>query len=198
MKESIINTEMIKKRILSASWDRFCHYGFGKTTMAEIAGDCGMSAANIYRYFTGKKAILTGLVRNLFRETEDELSILIDQNAANSLEKLRAFLFLEIERTHEYVANRPKIRESVDLIQTERPELIQEHMDKLIGLIELIVIEGQQAREFGPGDSLTMAEAVFTATFMFHTPFFTATYTKKELQNRCRKVIDLLGKGISL
>ena len=44
-------------RILAAAYARFQRFGFGKTTMAEIAGDCGMSAANLYRYFENKEDI---------------------------------------------------------------------------------------------------------------------------------------------
>ena len=196
MENTTENTEKTKERILKASWARFCHYGFGKTTMAEIGEDCEMSAANIYRFFEGKKAIMAELVKRLFRETENKLLMLIKQDAASSLEKLRAFMFVEIELTHERVANQPKIRESVDFIQNERPELIREHMDKLIGLIEKVVIEGQQTGEFGPGDSKSTAEAVFAATIMFHSPFFIATNTKEELKNLCEQVIDLLGTGL--
>jgi AcrR family transcriptional regulator len=41
-------------QILDAAHRRFSAYGFGKTTMAEIADDVGMSAANLYRYFENK------------------------------------------------------------------------------------------------------------------------------------------------
>lgn len=71
-------------------------------------------------------------------------------------------------------------------------------MDNLIGLIEKVVIEGQHAGEFNPGDSIKTAEAVFTATIMFHTPFFTATNTKEELKYLCKQVTVLLGKGLLL
>ncbi|NOQ82264.1 MAG: TetR family transcriptional regulator, partial [Methylophaga sp.] len=37
-----------RSQILSATEIRFSQYGYNKTTMAEIAKDCGMSAANLY------------------------------------------------------------------------------------------------------------------------------------------------------
>ncbi len=40
-------TEDIKGLILKKAIDRFVQYGFGKTTMVEIARDCGMSAGNL-------------------------------------------------------------------------------------------------------------------------------------------------------
>ena len=44
--------------ILAAAVNRFSNYGYNKTTMAEIAEDAGMSAANIYRYYKIKKKLL--------------------------------------------------------------------------------------------------------------------------------------------
>ena len=41
----------IAEQIIAAAEKRFFYYGFGKTTMAEIASDCDMSPANIYRFF---------------------------------------------------------------------------------------------------------------------------------------------------
>ena len=39
---------------MNAAWERFVQYGFVKTTMAEIARDCGMSAANLYMFQSNK------------------------------------------------------------------------------------------------------------------------------------------------
>lgn len=190
------NADDTKKRILQASRARFCHYGFTKTTMAEIAGDCEMSAANIYRFFKGKKTILAELTRNIFREKEATLSTLVRQDETSSLNKLHNFMIMEIELTHERMANQPKISESIDIIQHEQPELIYEHRDITIGLIKIIVIEGQQSQEFSSGDPTDKAEAIFAATVLFHSPFFLALKTKTELLNLCDQVIALLGTGL--
>ncbi len=177
------SAEETKKRILQAAWLRFCHYGFGKTTMAEIAGDCEMSAANIYRFFKGKKTILANLTRNLFQEKEAKLATLVRETKASSLDKLHNFMIMEIELTHERMANQPKISESIDFIQHERPELIHEHRDNIIDLLKLIVIEGQQSSEFTKSTARDTAEAIFAATAIFHSPFFLTLKTKTELLN---------------
>ena len=44
-------TESIKNRIIEEAEKHFRQYGFKKSRMAEIAKDCQMSAANLYRYF---------------------------------------------------------------------------------------------------------------------------------------------------
>ena len=46
--------QKIKEQIMAAAGKRFLQYGFNKTTMGEIAKDCHMSAANIYRFLKAK------------------------------------------------------------------------------------------------------------------------------------------------
>ena len=44
-------------RILDSAERLFRHYGYGKTTVADVARDLGMSTANIYRFFASKTEI---------------------------------------------------------------------------------------------------------------------------------------------
>jgi AcrR family transcriptional regulator len=45
-------------------------YGHRKITVADIAESCGFSAANVYRYFSSRRAILDALAAYYLRETE--------------------------------------------------------------------------------------------------------------------------------
>ena len=57
-----------RDRILHAAMTRIMHYGYGKTTMAEIAADCDMSPGNIYRFFEAKIDIAEAMARNHYAE----------------------------------------------------------------------------------------------------------------------------------
>lgn len=48
----------IREAILTAAQTRLLRFGYHKTTMAEIANEAGMSAANLYRYFKNKQDIV--------------------------------------------------------------------------------------------------------------------------------------------
>jgi TetR/AcrR family transcriptional regulator, repressor for uid operon len=50
-----------KNRILDAAERCFVRTGFHRTTMQEIAAECGMSQGNLYRYFPSKDAMVAGL-----------------------------------------------------------------------------------------------------------------------------------------
>ncbi len=45
-------------------------YGHRKITVADIADACGFSAANVYRYFSSRRAILDALASHYLHETE--------------------------------------------------------------------------------------------------------------------------------
>src|SRR5215468_5585191 len=57
-----------RDRILQAAMNRIKHYGYGKTTMAEIAADCDMSPGNIYRFFEAKIDIAEAMARKHYAE----------------------------------------------------------------------------------------------------------------------------------
>ena len=46
-------SEAIRGQIVAAAKKRFSHFGYAKTTMAEVAADCDMSPGNLYRFFPG-------------------------------------------------------------------------------------------------------------------------------------------------
>jgi AcrR family transcriptional regulator len=45
--------DQLSGKIVAAARARFQRYGYAKTSMQEIAADCGMSAANLYHYYDG-------------------------------------------------------------------------------------------------------------------------------------------------
>ncbi|VAW87511.1 Transcriptional regulator, AcrR family [hydrothermal vent metagenome] len=47
-------SDEVRLRILEAATQRFAPFGYNKATMVEVAQDCGMSVANLYRYFENK------------------------------------------------------------------------------------------------------------------------------------------------
>ncbi len=72
-------TDEVREKILAAAEKRFRSYGFGKTTMAEIAGDIDMSTANLYRYYENKLAIGTAMAGKCFCEREEFLKEIVSR-----------------------------------------------------------------------------------------------------------------------
>lgn len=65
-----------KEEIIEVALKRFCHYGFSKTTMNEIAEDLRITKANLYYYYNDKTALINDVIRyvaNDLAEIEHEI-----------------------------------------------------------------------------------------------------------------------------
>jgi AcrR family transcriptional regulator len=61
-KQRVQHSAPEEDRIVRAAHRHFRHFGYGKTSMNDIAAACRMSAANLYRYYPGKLAIASAVV----------------------------------------------------------------------------------------------------------------------------------------
>src|SRR6267143_5434499 len=67
-------------------------YGHRKVTVADIADACGFSAANVYRYFSSRRAILDALASHYLRETECAALACAIRNSHSARDRLSGFL----------------------------------------------------------------------------------------------------------
>ena len=53
-----------REQVMLAARSCFCQFGFHSASMATIADQAGMSVGHIYRYFSGKEAIIAAIVHD--------------------------------------------------------------------------------------------------------------------------------------
>jgi AcrR family transcriptional regulator len=180
------------KTILDAATKRFLHYGYGKTTMSEIAGDCNMSTGNLYRYFPSKLDIAETFARVLRTEHLRKLRESIADAALSPQEALRALLRTKFRLAYERWHARPKALELSTAILKERPEFAVEWEESECGLIREVLQRGVDQGVFPDSDIKRAARAVQDAVFRFssHAVFHEgdASVLSKELE----EVIDLI------
>jgi AcrR family transcriptional regulator len=66
--------------------------GHRKVTVADVADACGFSAANVYRYFSSRRAILDALASHYLRETERAALACAISNNHSARDRLSGFL----------------------------------------------------------------------------------------------------------
>ena len=180
------------RNILAAATNRFLHYGYGKTTMSEIAGDCNMSTGNVYRYFPSKLDIAETFVRVL---REDQLKKLRRAATAPGLtpqERLRALLKTKFTLAYERFHNRPKAYELAAAILKERLQFAVDWEDAESEVIAEVLAAGEAERVFAPRDHKRLARIVQDAVYRFTSP---AVFHEGEcdvLSGELDEVIDLL------
>jgi AcrR family transcriptional regulator len=131
--------------ILDAASRRFLHYGYGKTTMSEIAGDCNMSTGNLYRYYPSKLDIAEAFVRRLRSDHLEELRKAAAAPALSTAERLRAYFRRKLKLAYDRYHDRPKAYELSQEILKERISFASEWEAAEAMIIEDILNRGAVA-----------------------------------------------------
>ncbi len=194
--EPVPLAETVSDTILAAAMRRFEQYGYGKTTMAEIAADCDMSAANIYRYFENKLEIGAQLARRcLAKECSDLAEVL--RRPESVAARLEAFLLGNFRYTYQRWSEQPRINELVEAIARERTDVIQEHLRIKQELVTQLVEDGNQSGEFSVSDPKRAAEAILVASTVFEVPLFMHMHSFEKFESMARNVADLILHGLN-
>ncbi len=187
----------MRENILKAAMERFLHYGYPKTTMAEIACDCNMSPGNLYRYFPGKLDLALSIAESYGQETRDRLREVIRDKTLTPLEKLRKYHFEKLRRTYHQLEEDPKIYEIAQILKKERPEFSNEQLAKERALLTEILAAGNAAGEFDIKDIVFVGEMIQSATMKFSYPQLWSKLTLEKLERELSGVLDLILSGIS-
>ena len=159
----------IQDKIIDAASNRFAHYGYSKTTMAEIAKDCEMSVGNLYRFYKNKEAIAAAGAECCMRK-KAEISEAAVQDNANTLEQLHSFLSTRLQFMHQFVSETPHLHELVELISTHHGKILQSYEDRAIQYMAEIIKRGQADGVIKPSDAQATATNLYLATSCFNMP----------------------------
>lgn len=185
-----------RDRILHAAMARIKHYGWAKTTMAEIAADCDMSPGNIYRFFEAKIDIAEAMARHHYAEQHAELSAIARRKDLAPDQRLRAIMFQRMRDNFALVEDNAKILDIADMLARDRPLFMNEVLaaDRiyLVALLE----EGADSGLFAPGDFPFVAEMIQAATAKFSFPQMFSKLTLPKLERELDGVLTLLFQGL--
>ncbi|WP_311273612.1 MULTISPECIES: TetR/AcrR family transcriptional regulator [unclassified Rhizobium] len=150
-------------KILDAADRTFRHFGYGKTTVADIASDLGMSTANIYRFFASKVEIHQALCARMLQVCRDCVQDV--RNMPSSAEsRLREFVRVHHEWTLETMLDQSKVHEMI-IVAIERDwPVFETHIDLLQGIVSEIIEEGVAAGEFPEQDHVLASRCFGAAT----------------------------------
>jgi AcrR family transcriptional regulator len=187
--------EETRQRILQAAIQRFTQFGYNKTTMAEIARDCEMSAANLYRFFDNKLDIGAQLASGCLGAKLDLLRD-IAQQSQPAAERLRELVLQSLQFTHEQWAENPLINEMVNAICGERMDIVANYKAGEHRLLVTLLQDGVQRGEFAVADVDDAATGIATAMTAFNLPLLMPMYPLEEFQERAQSVVRLMLEGL--
>jgi AcrR family transcriptional regulator len=162
-----------RARILREAERLFRHYGYAKTTVADIAEACAMSSANVYRFFPSKSAINEAICGIIISELEGRLRKITAAGKTAS-QRLTQFIELIAQHTAETYTHEKKVHDMVVVAMEENWGTIERHLQATEAMIANIIASGIEAGEFKPQDPAHAARLVHFAIAGYTHPVLAA------------------------
>lgn len=189
--------DTMRDTIIKAAMERFLHYGYAKTTMAEIACDCNMSPGNLYRYFPGKLDIALAIAEHHGDELLLHLRDIMRDKKLSNAQKIRDFFGAYMHDTYDKLENDPRIYELAQIISKERPDFANGQIAKKRAMLVEVLSAGNAAGEFDIDDVVFTAEMMQSALLKFSYPQLWSKLTIEKLERELDGVLDILLSGIA-
>ena len=157
----------VREQIVNAAFEHFGHYGYEKTTVAELAKSIGFSKAYIYKFFESKQAIGEVICANRL-ETIMTAVLAAVADAPSASEKLRRLFRALTEAGSELFFHDRKLYDIAAVASRDKWPSTERYAERLLKLIESIVVEGRQAGEF---ERKTPLDEATYAIYMVMCPF---------------------------
>jgi len=188
--------DTVRGIILEAAKKRFLHYGYAKTTMAEIASDCSMSPGNLYRYFPGKLDIAEAICTEAGEYAVARMREVMRRPGRTAKERLRDFLFADMKLTYDQLESDKQVFEMARVVATERPQFANRILALNRALLSEILAAGNASSEFFIEDVVFSAEMLQSATMKFRYPQLHSKLPYEKLERELDGVINLLLNGL--
>jgi AcrR family transcriptional regulator len=186
----------VRCQIVDAAKKRFSHFGYAKTTMAEVATDCAMSPGNLYRFFPGKLDIAEAIATEDYQHHLDQLAKLVSVSEKPARDRLRDLFFQELRRTYNKLESDPRAYEIALIISRERPEYANWMLANERKILTRLIEDGQRRGEFAPGNADYTAEMLQSATMKFRYPQLWSKLSLPKLERELEGVLALVVDGL--
>jgi AcrR family transcriptional regulator len=187
-----------RARIMETAEALFRRMGFAKTAVADIAGELGMSPANIYRFFPSKNAIVEAICQRCLSELEEKAWVVARSPGAASVRLER--LVLEILAYHkENLLVEQRVHDMVLVAIEDNWAAIRAHKDVICTVVELILRDGIAAGEFEAVDARETAQLILRSLLIFQHPVLTAQCLRddRDLEAEARASVRFLLRAIT-
>jgi AcrR family transcriptional regulator len=189
-----------RARIADAAERLFRTMGYQKTAVADIARECGMSPANVYRFFPSKSAINEAITQRLL----GGLAAMVDEIAAgpgSAEERLRATMVEMHRRDIALFFAEKRLHDMVTAAMTEHWGVIERFIEHVLGVWAGLLREGIERGEFAGRDPEATALTLKHLTMLWTHPVLIADclgrgMEPEELERNQRVALDLVMAGL--
>lgn len=184
-----------RSRILDKSEELFRRLGFAKTAVADIAGELGMSPANVYRFFASKNALVEAICQQHLARIHADLSQ-IARSPAPVADRLERFV-IAILRYHKANFLHERRLHDIVLVAMEHSwGSIEQHKQTLAGLIEVILRSGVETGEVGAIDPAETARVILGCFTRFCHPQVIEQLVDDDLEAQAAATVRFLCRAL--
>lgn len=187
--------EETREQIMLKAEELFRQYGYGKTTVADIAAGLGMSTANIYKFFPSRDAIIeTSAERNVAKIQASVCAVVEGKGAALAkIEKMSLAIF----RFHkESFHNEQQIYKLVVQALDQNWACVHTYHDFLNAVALRLVKEGMANGEFRKGNATDAAQNVLDCLSLVIHPHLRHDHNYEATEERVKAHVRFIGRAL--
>ncbi|MFF3324351.1 TetR family transcriptional regulator [Streptomyces sp. NPDC002889] len=185
------------ERILEATEDVLRRYGPAKATVVDVARALGVSHGSVYRHFRTKAALREAVTNRWLERTVVELAKITAGREQSAPQKLRHWLRALFTAKRHKAGDDPELFATYGVLIGENSDVVEDHIQELVGQLRAIIEEGVDAGQFASPDPEASAQAVFDATTRFHDPAYASDWRKPTIDGEFEAVTELVLRGLS-
>lgn len=157
----------VRNQIVAAATEHFSLYGYGKTTVSDLAKAIGFSKAYIYKFFESKQAIGEMICSNCLHDIETEIRAAVNE-AERPPEKLRRLFKATVTASLRLFSDDRKLYEIATSAATEQWQATRDYEARIKALLQDIVLAGRQSGDF---ERKTPIDETVTAIYLVLRPY---------------------------
>lgn len=153
-----------RAQIVEAADMHFRHYGYHKTTVADLAKATDLSTAYIYKFFESKQAIGEAICARCLDRISEALGNIGYDHAPAADRLRRMYKSVAKESVHRFFNDR-WLHDIVNIAREGRWQVENDHRAAVLELILHVLEEGRAAGEFETASSIVKTSRAVAQTF---------------------------------
>lgn len=191
MRSASLTQPEVRTQILAVAERLFRAHGYSRTTVADVARECGMSPANVYRFFESKAAINEAITEVLLAEVESRAQAIAAEQRPVA-DRLRKILLEMHGFTLERYLNESSVHELCAKAMDEQWGVIEAHILRSRALTRSLIEEGMRNGEFARRDLDAVAACFHNAMIPFCHPQLVAENFAKDQKRQAVQMGEFL------
>ncbi|MFG1377876.1 TetR/AcrR family transcriptional regulator [Xanthobacter autotrophicus] len=186
-----------RERIARTAEELFRRMGFAKTAVADIAAELGMSAANVYRFFPSKTAIVSTICTRSLLENEAQIAAVLAGEGSPQERIIAAYLTILRYHKENFLEER-RVHDMVLVAMENNWDAIEAHKARIASMIAKVLEKGIEAKVFVPHDARMASQIILGASVRYCHPVLVAQNIDEDLEAGLRASLTFILRSIEV